>query len=715
MNPATSIAASKPLPPTQSAFVTAAASFNKTWLRCFILVLFGVGARVPALQGELIWDDQYLAHDSPFIKSPLLIFEAFRHYLFPDSFAGHYRPVQTVSYIFDYLIWNSDTTHGFHLSNILWHVASGILLYFLLRRLLVSLGPTCGVVSIPPSNPHRPRLLSTASFLLALLWMVHPVHSAAIDYISGRADSLAFFFAAGSWLLYLRARAVPRARLRRSLYFMASVSSLLALCSRESGFMWMMVFLLHLFVFDKSIALRLKLQIVCACACVIAAYFGLKQLPESRPDPTPVTEWPAATKATLMLRALGDYGRLMVYPANLHMERTVFEPATLRSAESWRGAAGVEYLSVLGLAVLAILTTGALWRGMGQRARIFGGAWFLLTYLPISNLVSLNATVAEHWLYLPSVGVFIFVAGILFDLPVRFHRAAIGLACVAVLAFSARSAVRSSDWTTAETFFKRTMNAGGTSCRAGVNLALIYSKREDYAGAERILGKVLQIAPDYPIARNNLADAVARQGRNEEAQAILGAARDEAATARKDYARTWIASFNLARLLHGQKDNVAALAIMENVRAAYPGTWDLISFEAELLRGMRGPDAALEIVKEFARDKWWHRGAALALGRLYSEKGDVAQAEAAFQKAIWLDVHDVEALNLIAWLKVRQNHLDDACRIQRRAVKRQPGQPRQYLMLAQILQKMGRIDEAHDTLAQIDRLQALVRPEVVAN
>ena len=45
----------------------------------------------PALQGERIWDDQYLAHDNPFIKSPVLILESFRHYLFLDSLSADGR------------------------------------------------------------------------------------------------------------------------------------------------------------------------------------------------------------------------------------------------------------------------------------------------------------------------------------------------------------------------------------------------------------------------------------------------------------------------------------------------------------------------------------------------------------------------------------------------------------------------------------------------
>src|SRR5438046_1519848 len=166
-----------------------AALCQRTWARCTVLALFGFAVHFPSLQGQLIWDDQYLAHDNPFIKSPLLIVESLRHYLFLDSFSAHYRPVQNISYIFDYLMWNTDT-YGFHFSSILWHVGSGILLYLLLRKLL--------------SGFRGGSFASTIAFFAALIWVVHPVHSAAIDYISGRADSLAFFFASRALLLFLR-------------------------------------------------------------------------------------------------------------------------------------------------------------------------------------------------------------------------------------------------------------------------------------------------------------------------------------------------------------------------------------------------------------------------------------------------------------------------------------------------------------------------------
>src|SRR5258708_39950481 len=106
------------------------------WWVCWgCLAASAISVTSPSLKGERIWDDQYLAHDNPFIKSPILIPESFRHYLFLDSLSAHYRPVQNISYIFDYLFWNTDE-FGYHLTNVLLHASSAILLYFLVRKLL---------------------------------------------------------------------------------------------------------------------------------------------------------------------------------------------------------------------------------------------------------------------------------------------------------------------------------------------------------------------------------------------------------------------------------------------------------------------------------------------------------------------------------------------------------------------------------------------------
>lgn len=678
-----------------------AAVCQRQWPRYLLLAAIGFVVRLPALQGQLVWDDDYLAHDNPFIKSPLLALEAFRHYLFLDSYSPHYRPVQNLSFMADYYFWNTDPT-GFHLTNILLHVGSGLLLY---RLLILLFRKGAGIWN--NTDPRSNFTASLAAFLIAGLWIVHPVHSAAVDYISGRADSLAFLFAAGGWLLVLHGRALQSPGIKFTFYSLAAICGVLSLCSREIACVWILLFLIHTLAFARNVRRKTKIVTVICCSLVLAAYVGLHQLPGKRAEKGGADNWGAPVRTTLVLRALGDYGRLMVFPANLHMERTVFDPNNYRTRQSWRDSANSEYLSILGLGVFAVFAYGCIKKGTGQRTRIVGTIWFFAAYLPISNIVSLNATIAEHWLYLPSAGFLIFLAGCVFDLPRPFQRALVAFAVAAIIALGVRSFHRSTDWGDPETFYKRTLAAGGSSARVAVNLALIYGRNGDYAKAEKLFRRVLELTPNYPIARSNLADVLSRQGKTTEAEALLTDATKIAPLEAKEYPRTWVGIYNLAGFRYNAHDDAGAIALLEHARANYPEVWELVSRESELVRRTQGPLAALDLVQDFVRKNWWHHAARLAEGRLYAENGDALHANQALRYAAMLDVHDVEALRLIATMKMHENRLDEAFQAQRRAVARQPDQPSQYILLSDILEKLGRTGEARAARAKVSQLQAL--------
>lgn len=690
-----------------------AALLQRTWLRYVVLALAGFCVHIPALQGQLIWDDEFLARDNPFIKSPLLILETFRHHLFPDSFSAHYRPVQNISLIPDYLIWNTNA-YGFHLTNILLHVGSGLLLFSLLRKLFAPFF-VARTTDGDSAEPLESKTSVVCAFLVALLWIVHPVHSAAVDYISGRADSLAFLFACGAWLLVLRARAARRTACAAIFGILAALSGLLALCSREIATIWCALFILHILFFERAMRRRTKLLLISGAVSVVGLYAGLRQLPEQRPVSTPPFGWTAPTRAVLMFRALGDYGRLMVFPTKLHMERTVFDANNYRDRNNWRDSVRSEYLSIIGLAAFVALVVGATRKGEHQRVRAFGASWFFLGYLPVSNLIELNATVAEHWLYLPSVGVLIFLTGCACELPRSYRRGAVALAAVAVIGFSARSIARSSDWITPQVFYERTLASCGASTRVAVNLGQIYSNNGEFARAELLFRRVLEVTPDYPVARNNLADALYRQGKKAEAEALFASSTAAARSVNKEYPRTWIAALNLARIQQQANNHAAALATIAKARADYPSNWEIISFQSELLRSTQGPDAAIQPIEDFARAHWWHYPSALALGRLYAEKGDAARAQTCLRHASRLDVHEVDALNLIAFINVGANQLENAFEAQRRAVARQPDQPRQHALLSDILTKMGKVDEARIAAAEVTRLRGVLASGIQAN
>jgi protein O-mannosyl-transferase len=689
--------------------------FCQDWLRVSLLTFVAIAARTPALQGDRIWDDNYLVRVNPFIKSPLLMIEAFRHYLFLDSYSAHYRPIQNLSFMVDYFFWNTNT-YGFHLTNVLLHAGSGVLLYYLLRQLLGSFFLPRTSVAVRIWVERRLPWISMAAFWIAMLWVVHPVHSAAIDYISGRADSLAFLFAAGAWLLFLRARRNSKRPLRAIFYSLAVISGLIALLAREIACIWIVLFLAHLFFVEKNCRLRLRLAALGCCLGVFLIYAGFRTLPEQRP-PSPIDfRHSASVRVVLMARALGDYGRLMIFPANLHMERTVgFDPGVYRGNLDWRRGIATEYLSVLGLIVLAALLLGCVRKGRGQTSRIFGAAWFLVAYLPISNIVQLNATAAEHWLYLPSVGSLIYLFGWAFELPKSFRQTVTVIATFAVIGLGARSFIRSGDWANEETFYAHTFEAGSRSARVALNLGEIYTKKRDYVHAEKIFRSVLEQNPDYPVAKNNLAAILFRLGRKKDAEKLFAELEKNSVYARKDYPRTWIGALNLAAVRHDAGDNEGAVTILDKARQDYPYVWDLILLEAEFLRQTNHLDRASELVEDFARKNWWHHDAALALGRLYAQKGDARRAEELFRHASRLDLYEADALHDLVLMRVRENRFGEAIQIQQRAIARRPDEPRQYVLLSEIFEKMGRGDEARAALAQASQLRSMVQDQSIAN
>jgi Flp pilus assembly protein TadD len=245
-----------------------------------------------------------------------------------------------------------------------------------------------------------------------------------------------------------------------------------------------------------------------------------------------------------------------------------------------------------------------------------------------------------------------------------------------------------------------------------VNLATIYSQRGENERAEGILRKVIQVDPGYWVARNNLGVNLSAQGKVAEAEKLYDSVRKPTAEERENFPNTWAAALQLARAAHDRCEDDSALAIMNRARRDYPDSWPLLSFQAELLRQTRGPSKALPLIRRFLQEHWWHSQALIASGRLYCEMGNVAEAGSAWRWASWLDVHDVSALNLVAQMNLRLGRFNEAMEFQCRALAREPDQPSQYLGLADILQKMGRAQEARTTLAKVSKMKAIAAASV---
>jgi len=670
----------------------------------FIILFFaGLIAYMPALDGQFLWDDGWLVGQNPFFKSPIFIFEVFKHYLFLDSFSVYYRPVQNISYMFDYWVWNHDS-FGYHLANIFYHTLTAFLIFLLLKTILPTL-ITPQELNEEEGSRKRGDLVA---FLVSLVWVVHPIHNAAVAYVAGRADSLACIFAISAWLLYLRADRSSFPLAKCGLFGAATLSILLGLCSKEIAFIWMMLFLFHLFVFSPGKPLGQKIGAVVALLAVLIFYIILRRGPGGGAPVGGDDGRGFAVRFMLMLRAMGDYTWLIFYPNDLHMDRVVFSTNAFKSMEIWQASIRFEYLAVIGALMIAVFVIMARSRLPGQRLRVFATAWFFLGFLPISNLFPLNAQVAEHWIYMPSAGFLLFLAGCVLALPKRFHAIAAGVAIVAVVPLITRTAFRAYEWADNERFYLQTIRAGGGSTRINLNLALVYQGRGENVKAEKMLRDIVVRFPDYMPAKLNLGVNLRTQGKDKQAEEFFKYDKAAADKMAKEYPHTWTAAKNMAQLRFVEKNYDESLAVLDDAIRRYPQEWEIYQFKAQELQQLGRTADGIKIIQGFADSHWWHYDAFMTLARLRLVNSETDLAMDDFRHAALLDIHAGEPYTKIAQVYFATKRFNEACEAVKKAISRQADQPSQYIFLSAILDQLNRKEESADAMKHAEELRQTV-------
>ena len=194
--------------------------------RIIVLVfLLGIGLYANTFGNSFVWDDELLVIRNGYIKDWSHFPEIFKINLFHSISrkGNYYRPLQSLSLLFDYSLWGL-RPFGYHLTNVLLHIANAVIIYFLI-----------GMIS-------RSRRIS---LLTALLFLVHPIHTQAVTYISGRADPLAAFFFLLAFYLYVKSVALNKL----APYLGSLLFFLLALLSKEAALIFPLTLLLYEFSF----------------------------------------------------------------------------------------------------------------------------------------------------------------------------------------------------------------------------------------------------------------------------------------------------------------------------------------------------------------------------------------------------------------------------------------------------------------------------------
>ena len=571
----------------------------------------------PALTNGFVWDDQALILRDPLIRSWRLIWEGFQHFLFTDVAASDfYRPLQRLSYTLDYGVFFVSPA-GYHFINILWHAAAGIAFFYFVEEFLAR----CEIKPV--------RRFGVALFA-ALVWLVHPVQSAAVAYVSGRADPLAAAF--GFLALFLGLRMLRANGNRRWAFGLgAGFCFLASALSKEFGLIFLLLWLILAFAPRPRAP---SLGAAAIVGAVLCAYFSLR-LPAEHLAPPPPPPMPLLVRPIITARAVAEYAGLLLLPLHLHMERTVetqptgFTPASMNAA-SWR-----ELQTLLGL-LLIVAGATALWRSRRQAAIFLPLLLAAVSYLPISGLITLNPTVAEHWLYLPSAFLFLAAAAALewFGRSVRTSygsKAAWVCLTIWILFLPARTFARSFDWKDQRTFLTRTIAAGGDSARMLINLGALELSEGHLEAGRHAFNGALAKDPGNPLAQLNLAAVEIKQRAFPSARSRL----DKIAQPPELRAR---AEESLAVLEKAQTGEIDLMRLRLAARLG-PSNWEIEKRYIEALADLGFYERGLSELKMCLTSAPYRAESWLLLSDLLRQIGRPNEAAAAIAAAEAADVH----------------------------------------------------------------------------
>ena len=445
-------------------------------------------AYLPALRNGFVWDDTALILRDPFIRSWRLIPEGFQHFLFTDATASDfYRPIQRLTYTLEYCAFAVNPM-PYHLTSILLHAAAAVALWFLSGELL-------RIFAVE----EKARRIACGFAVTA--WALHPVHNAAVDYVAGRADPLAALFGFTGLFFALRGERGKRS----AAWIVAAVGCfLLSALSKESGLIFPVLWLLFLVLRRRWKALG---PWVLASAVIVCIYLSLRLPAEHIPPPTLHEPAPLLVRPIVVARAVAEYAALLVAPVHPHMERDVESrpqgyDENMVTFLAWR-----ELQTLAGILLLGAALTWAL-RTRNTQPEVFALLCATATtYAPVSGIFPLNATVAEHWLYLPAAFLFLAV-GVAVSRWERNRlacRLILALAVLWIAGLGTRTFMRASDWKEQRLFFERTIADGGDTARMFINLAGVEMNAGELAKAKQHLDLALKKEPNHPLAVINEA------------------------------------------------------------------------------------------------------------------------------------------------------------------------------------------------------------------
>jgi tetratricopeptide (TPR) repeat protein len=469
----------------------AVATARDRWLRllaCASLVVAAGAVYSPVAGYEfVIYDDpQVVSEVAPLREG---ISPGSLSWAFGSVVAANWFPLTLVSYLVDADV-HGLSPGGVHITNLLLHLASSVLLFLALLRMTGALW-RCAFV--------------------AAVFALHPLHVETVAWASERKGALSGCF----WMLalFLYAGAAPGAPSARRLAGVALAMALGLLSKSVLVTLPFALLLLDLWPLARLGAppapgaaawerLRRpvleKLPLVALSAAAVAASFLAQRAGGATVDLSRLPLLPRLGNAAV---SYVDYLFSYFLPRGL----AVFYPHPGDGLSPWSVAAA--------LALLAALTALAAWQRRARPYLLVGWLWYLGTLLPMIGIVQLGSQArADRYAYIPLIGIGLAATWLVADWLAQRARgllAAAALAALATLAIATSLQVR--HWKDSRTLLGHALAVTERNHVAHMHLAAALEREGDLEGAVRHYREAVRIRPDYVDAMNNLAWLLATQ------------------------------------------------------------------------------------------------------------------------------------------------------------------------------------------------------------
>jgi tetratricopeptide (TPR) repeat protein len=693
-------------------------AIRPSWLGV-ILVLIGLGTYANSFRGVFLFDDI----DAIILNNSIRSLWPITTVLNPPEqkpVAG--RPILNLTFAVNYAFGGVEPG-GYHAVNIAIHLAAGLLLLGIVRRILLS----------DRARERYGSRASTLAGLIALLWVVHPLQTESVTYIVQRAESLVGFFYLLT--LYCVVRGIQQASGSGRGWFVGAVIACgLGMASKENmATAPLMALLLDRLFFSGSFRgmLRRRWALHAALAATLLILAALMAGgPRSMSAGFSTKGMTVADFAKSQPLIILHYLRLSVWPHPLCLDYY------WRIVNSWPAI-------VFPTLVLTAAAVASLWAIRRHPGVAYLGLFFFIVLAPTSSFVPLKDLAFEHRMYLPLAAVITLLVllvdragdNVLKRAPVSASAARGAKLAAAVLVaviFAGMTIRRNMDYQSSIGMWNKVIAQRPDNARAISNLGVIYGILGRHEEAVETCRRAVTMDPNEGSAQANLGKSLAKLGRYEEAiveyrkalaldpddtQVMYSMALAMEVIGRLDESEKWyrevtgrepdnaLAFMGLGICLQHKADFAAAAEAYRRALAADSQNIDArCNLAACLTRIGKAAEAVAECrnalkLSPRAATVWY------VLGNVHSSNGQWTEALDAFRQAVANNPTYPDARCNLGVALAQLGRMDEAISTYRENLQTSPRHVNTHLNLGNLLARVGRPDEAAAEFTEVLRIE----------